>query len=97
MQWIGKGKVTVASSGTPVALSVTKVAINTLLITYDPADSGATVYIKDNNNNVIAAMSSAAAPPIQITAPGGNQLDLRNFQIDSGTNGKGPYVGYGVD
>jgi hypothetical protein len=91
------GKVAVASHGTPVPLSVDPVKINTLLVTYDPADGTSTIMIKDVAGNVIAAMASASAPPIQITAPGGNQLDLRNFQIDSGSDGKGPYVGYGVD
>lgn len=97
MQWTGMGKMAVVASGTPVPLSLVVLKVNTLLITYDPADGTSFVYVKDVAGNILAAMASPNANPIVLTAPGGNQLDLRNFQIDSGTNGKGPYVGYGVD
>lgn len=97
MQWTGMGKVTVATPGTLVPLSTDVLKVNTLLITYDPSDATATIMVKDVAGNTIAAMASASSQPIQFTAPGGNQLDLRNFQIDSGTGGKGPFVGYGVD
>ena len=98
MLWTGKGKVVVASAGTPVQLSTVKVAVNTILVTYDSTDGSVTIYVKDGNGNVIASMATAAsAQPILFTAPGSNQLDLRNFWIDSSVSGKGPYVGYGVD
>jgi hypothetical protein len=97
MQWVGLGKVTVATAGTPIPLvgkyQVTKV--NMVQFTYDPADSTAIVYVKDRSGNIMAAVTSGA--PLIFTAPGSNQLNLIDFQVDAGSNSKGPYVALGVD
>ena len=99
MLWQGTGKVTVALAGTPVLLSavIIPVKINSLIITYDAADGSATVYVKDRVGNVMASMAGATSQPLVFNAPGGNQIDPRDFQIDSGTNGKGPFVAYATD
>jgi hypothetical protein len=100
MQWTGKGKVTVATSGTIVPLAPANgpaVKINTLMVTFDTSDGAATVYVKDQAGNILSSMSSGNTQPVVFTAPGSNQLDLRNFSIDASANGKGPFVAYGVD
>jgi len=97
MLWVGLGKITVATSGTPVPLLGKYVTskVNMLQFTYDPADSTAIIYVKDRSGNIMAAVTTAA--PLLFTAPGSNQLNLVDFQIDSGTNSKGPYVAIGID
>jgi hypothetical protein len=98
MQWIGMGKVVVAVAGVPTKLSAVPVKVNSILFTFDPADATATVYVKDNNGNVIAPLATAgSAMPILISSQGGNALNLQNFEVDSSANGKGPFVGYGVN
>jgi hypothetical protein len=102
MLWVGLGKVAVATAGVPVPLSTLyapTLKVNTVMVTYDPADGSSTVIVKDRAGNIMANMSSVQAPPTVFTAPGGDQLDLRDFQIDvaSGSNGKGPTVALGIN
>ena len=97
MQWTGMGKVAVANAGTPVVLSATSKKVAAVMVTYDPADAGATVYVKDNAGNIMAAMASASSQPVIFSAQASNQLDLKNFEIDSGANGKGPFVSFGTN
>ena len=98
MTWIGKGKVTVGSAGTPVVLSASQLKVNTIMFTYDPADSTTTVYVKDASGNVLAPMSpSGSTQPLQFVSPSGNQLDLSKFYVDSALSGKGPYVAYAIE
>lgn len=99
MLWTGRGKVNIATAGTPVSLATgaTTLKVNMIIVTYDPADATAVVYVKDRSGAIMAAMGGSSNAPIVFTAPGSNQLDLRDFQIDSGTNNKGPYVAIGTD
>jgi len=97
MQWTGMGKITVAAAGTPNPLSPAsiQVKVNSILVTFDSTDGSVIVFVKDAAGNVIAPVPTSQ--PLLLTSANGNQLDLRNFQIDSNTNGKGPYVAYGVE
>jgi hypothetical protein len=97
MQWIGLGKVTVASAGTPVPLANSKLMVEELLVTYDPVDVTKVIYVKDVNGNIMASMASVTSQPISFKSPGQNQIDLSKFLIDVGTNGAGPYVSYGIN
>lgn len=96
MQWIGLGKVTVATSGTPVPLSTTQSKCNQVWFSFDPTDTTAIIYVKDPSGNKMAALSSSSVQPTIFGGPGENILDLRNFYVDSSANGKGPIVAYGV-
>ena len=97
MVWTGMGKVTVVTAGTPVALSATRKKANTIMVSFDPADTSATVYLKDSYGNIIGALSSANPNPIVVPCGSAdNALDLSNFSVDVSVNGKGPFVGYGV-
>ena len=101
MQWTGKGKVVVASPGTPVPLAPAAgpaVKVNTIMVSFDSADgTSVVVYVKDNNGNKITSLSSVNSQPVIFVSASDNQLDLRNFQIDASTGTTyGPVVGYGV-
>lgn len=97
MEWIGLGKFAVTTHTTPRPLSSSQVKCNTVIFTFDPADTTATVYIKDKNGNIMAALStSGGINPLIFTGPGQNTQDLRDFQIDASADGKGPFVSYGV-
>lgn len=100
MLWTGKGKVTVATAGTPIPLATVQTKVNTLMITYDSGDVPATIYVKDRSGNIMASMAasstSATPTPLTFSSTASDQIDLRDFQIDSSTNGKGPFVAIGV-
>lgn len=102
MQWVGLGKITVVSAGTPVPLSATKLMVNKVIITYDASDVGATIYIKDPSGNQIANMTMPATStsfpsPLELSSPGANQIDLSALFVDSSVSGKGPVVGYALN
>lgn len=96
MQVSGLGKVNVPTAGTPVALSASKLMVQSVTFTLDPADTTATVYVKDSAGAIIAALSAAYTPgPFEIRS-GGNSIDLSKLYVDASANNKGPYVGYAV-
>ena len=100
MLWTGKGKVVVAAHNTPVPLATAQVKVNTVMFTYDQADAPATIYIKDRAGNIMASMAasstSATPTPIIFSAAASDQIDLRDFQLDSSADGKGPFVALGT-
>jgi nucleoside-diphosphate-sugar epimerase len=97
MQITGLGKVNVPTANTPVALSATKLMARSVAFTLDPADTTATVYVKDAAGAVIAALSAAYTPgPFEICSGGGNTLDLSKLYVDASANNKGPYACYTV-
>lgn len=91
----GLGKITVATAGTPVVFSATSLKVVKVIVTFDPADTTSTVYVKDSSNTVIAALV-AGNPPLIFCAEGGNRIDLNSLKADASANSKGPYVGYEV-
>lgn len=95
MTWTGHGKVAVTSAGTPVPLATTKTKVHSIIITYDPADTGA-VYVKDVNGNIMNAIKGAAAPVILLESHAADEIDLATIQIDVETSGQGPYVSHSV-
>lgn len=96
MTWIGLGKQTVTTAGTPLRLSSVKLKVHSVLVTYDPADTGA-VYVKDDAGNVIAAISATSSTPILLESLGADEIDLNKLQVDVQTSGKGPFVGYSIN
>jgi len=96
MTWIGLGKVTVTTAGTPVRLSNVKLKVHSVLITYDPTDTGG-VFVKDDSGNIMAALGSSSAAPVLLESLGGDEIDLAKIQVDVQTNGKGPYVAYSIN
>lgn len=94
MQVIGLGKITVATAGTKVAFSVTAVKVHKVIVTFDPADTSATVYVKDAAGTIIASLVTGNPPLVIGGGDGGNELDISTLFADTGTNSKGPYVGY---
>lgn len=97
MQWLGGGKATVTTAGTPVPLKTSKYMCNTIMFTFDPNDSTATIFIKDASGAIMGALStSGGTQPLVFGGPGDNSTDASKFQVDSSANGKGPYVAYGI-
>ena len=94
MTWIGMGKVTVSTAGTPVALSANRLKVHSVIITYDPVDTGA-VYVKDSSGNLMAALGASASPVI-LESLGADEMDLSKLQVDVQTSGKGPIVCYSI-
>lgn len=93
---VGLGKVVVATAGTPVQLSATKLMCHVVQFSFDPADGTATALVKDSAGRVFQPVP--AAQPLIITAEGqSNSIDLSKLYVDMSTgSGKGPYVGYQV-
>ena len=98
MKWIGMGKVSVGTPGTPVPLASdpnTAVKVDQVKFAYDPADGSHVIYVKDRAGNVMLASNSPNIPPLSFESYGtGDQLDLRDFQVDADTGGAGPFVSY---
>lgn len=101
MQWLGFGKITVTSAGTPQPLASVAgppVKVNAVKVTFDPSDgSGVTVFVKDSAGRIMSSATLSTSQPMDFVCPGANQLDLRTFSIDASTSGKGPFVAYGID
>lgn len=77
-------------------ISATALRVNTVLVSFDPADTTATVYIKDAAGKVIIALISTSQTPFRLGGTPQGYVDLSKLFVDSGTNSKGPYVGYEV-
>lgn len=96
MQWIGLGKITVATAGTPVKISATVIKAHSIIVTYDPSDTGS-IFVKDSSGAIVAAMGpNSTAPVILDSGSGQNAIDLSKYSVDTSVNGKGPYVGYSL-
>jgi hypothetical protein len=96
MQWVGLGKVTVATAGTPVKLSNVTLKVHSVIVTYDPTDTGS-IYVKDSGGNVVAVMGANSTSPVILDSGSGqNAIDLSKYSVDTSVNGKGPYVGYSL-
>jgi hypothetical protein len=97
MTSIGLGKVTVATAGIPTLLSTltTLIKVHRIIVSADPADTTAYVYIKDKSGNIYAA-TSLNGGPIIIGGDESNQVVVANYQIDASANGKGPIVGLDI-
>lgn len=96
MIWYGLGKVTVATAGTVVPLANVKTMVHSVIVTYDANDTGS-IYLKDSAGNIIAALNANSTAPIVIDSGNGdNAVDLSKYSVDVTVNGKGPYVGYGI-
>lgn len=93
MEILGLGKITVATAGTPVAVSSTSLKVRSVVFSFDPVDAAATITVKDKNNAVVGAITKDSGP-LEFCAGGGNPLDLSTLTVDSSANGGGPYVGY---
>ena len=92
MNIIGLGKINVPSAGTPVPFSATTRQCDEVIVTFDPADTTAAVFIKDASGNKIASMKTGD-PAIKFCAEGSSPIDLTALFADADGNDKGPLVG----
>jgi hypothetical protein len=96
MQITGLGKINVPTAGTPVAFSVASLKVSRVTVSFDPADTTASVHVKDAAGNKIATLTVDSPGPLQLDNGEGNLLDLSMLYADASANNKGPIVGYEI-
>ena len=98
MDWLGLGKVSVPTPGSPAPLSATRVMVGNIMFSFDMNDgAGTIVTVYDRLGKAIFTLSSVNVQPVVLTSPSGNQLNLAFYSVDCNNPLMGPYVCYSVD
>lgn len=84
------GKVTVAVSGTAVAVNAAAFVVKGVTFQSDPLNSGTYMLIEDVAGHIMARITKGQS----FTPPVLGACDLSQFKLDSDTNGDGCYVTY---
>ena len=100
MQLVSFGKITVTTSGTPVAVTVDQ-GLFASKITFRPASANSGITkVLDNAGNIAAELQKPASGHTDEFCvgggDGGNSVQLSQFKLDAATSGDGMYVSYEV-
>jgi hypothetical protein len=80
-------QVTVATSGTEQRLSATDVEYVVKVILSVPAANTGTMYVGDSGVNVNNGIAIIKGTSLEIAAPQGDFLDVKNMYVDAATDG----------